>query len=222
MDQPATLYANPRTVADIGDCHFYHAMEIPGFGPTPHPQWDLRGREATYLGNLPLAGRRVLEIGPASGHLTFWMESQGAEVVSVELAPDADSDNGNIYALPEALGHFDYAVICSVLLHVRDPLRVFENCAKLADTILVTDMRYPDVSDEHPVMHLFSTPQSVSPDVWWKLSPGLFVRYGEIMGFASNSVTYHEQFWVGDEPHRFATKFTVVSSNRRSAATQSA
>jgi hypothetical protein len=34
-----------------------------------------------------MAGKRVLEIGPASGYLTFYMESQGAEVVSVELPP---------------------------------------------------------------------------------------------------------------------------------------
>ena len=37
---------------------------------------------------------------------------------------------GDIYNLPDALGHFDYAVIYAVLLHVRDPLRVVEDCAR--------------------------------------------------------------------------------------------
>ncbi len=41
---------------------------------------------------MALAGQRVLEIGPANGFLTFEMESQGAEVVSVELSPDAEWD----------------------------------------------------------------------------------------------------------------------------------
>lgn len=34
----------------------------------------------------------MLEIGPASGFLTFYMESQGADVVAVELGPEADWD----------------------------------------------------------------------------------------------------------------------------------
>ena len=38
-----------------------------------------------YLGKVSFAGQRILEIGPASGFLTFEMEKRGAEVVSVEL-----------------------------------------------------------------------------------------------------------------------------------------
>jgi len=75
----------PRPVAGLDDCLFYHTMEVPGYGLV-EGFWDLRGGEAEYLGGAQLAGRRVLEIGPASGHLTFFMESQGAEVVSVEAA----------------------------------------------------------------------------------------------------------------------------------------
>ncbi|HZI19913.1 MAG TPA: hypothetical protein VEY09_15115 [Pyrinomonadaceae bacterium] len=75
----------PRKVAGLDDCLFYHTIEVPGFGLVPG-FWDLRGGEAEYLGRVPLAGRRVLEIGPASGHLTFYMEAQGADVISVEAA----------------------------------------------------------------------------------------------------------------------------------------
>ena len=59
-------------------------MDVPGHGQVVG-QWDLRGQEATYLGNVPLSGKRVLEIGPASGYLTFWMEQQGAQVTSFDL-----------------------------------------------------------------------------------------------------------------------------------------
>lgn len=75
----------PRRVAGVDDCLFYHTMEVPGYGVIPG-FWDLRGGEAEYLGGVPLAGRRVLEIGPASGHLSFFMEARGAEVISVEAA----------------------------------------------------------------------------------------------------------------------------------------
>jgi O-methyltransferase len=73
-------------------------MEVPGEGLVGGSerfvggQFDLRGREEEYLGHVPLNGRRVLEIGPASGFLTFHMESKGASVVAVELGPDADWD----------------------------------------------------------------------------------------------------------------------------------
>ena len=73
-----------REVTNPADCLFYHTWDVPGLGPV-NGQWDLRGHEANCLGGVPLAGRSVLEIGPASGYLTFWMERQGASVTSFDL-----------------------------------------------------------------------------------------------------------------------------------------
>jgi SAM-dependent methyltransferase len=85
------LYAAPVHVEDAESCIFYHRMDIPGHGVVGE-QWDLRGGEDAYLGNIELAGKRVLEIGPASGYLTFAMEQRGAQVVAVELAEDQPWD----------------------------------------------------------------------------------------------------------------------------------
>lgn len=46
--------------------------------------WDLRPGAAAYLGDVPFAGRSVLEVGPASGFLSFTMESAGAAVTCLE------------------------------------------------------------------------------------------------------------------------------------------
>ncbi|MBI3515382.1 MAG: class I SAM-dependent methyltransferase [Proteobacteria bacterium] len=54
------------------DCEFYHS------------QWDLRPRTREYLGSVDFANRSVLEIGPASGYLSFYMEAAGARVTCVE------------------------------------------------------------------------------------------------------------------------------------------
>jgi 2-polyprenyl-3-methyl-5-hydroxy-6-metoxy-1,4-benzoquinol methylase len=81
------LFAAPRAVGRVNDCFFYHSMDIPGHGAVKG-HWDLRGHESEYLGDVTFQGNRVLEIGPASGHLSFFMERNGAEVVSV----DADDD----------------------------------------------------------------------------------------------------------------------------------
>jgi len=62
-------------------------MDIPGYGTVPG-FWDLRGHESQYLGEVAFENKRVLEIGPASGHLSFYMERAGAEVISIEPSKD--------------------------------------------------------------------------------------------------------------------------------------
>ena len=84
---PTTHRASPS----IDDCAFYHSMTIPGHGEVKG-EWDLRGREKEYLGNIDLAGKKVLEIGTASGHLCFWMEQQGADVTGYDLSEKQEWD----------------------------------------------------------------------------------------------------------------------------------
>jgi O-methyltransferase len=75
----------------LEDCYFYHRVRLRD-GKTIDGVWNLLGCEAEYLGGVKLRGRRVLELGPATGWLTTWMEQQGADVVGFdlgwELAPD--------------------------------------------------------------------------------------------------------------------------------------
>jgi hypothetical protein len=54
--------------------------------------WDLRGGERNYLGHVDVSGRRVLEFGPATGHLSFHMERCGADVVCFDLPPGWAAD----------------------------------------------------------------------------------------------------------------------------------
>ena len=85
------VWAEPRNITSINDCYFYHTMDIPNHGIV-HGEWDLRGRETSYLGNITLQGKRVLEVGTASGHLCFTMERMGAEVVAYDLSDKQEWD----------------------------------------------------------------------------------------------------------------------------------
>lgn len=85
------VYAEPYDVTDVEDCYFYHTMEIPGLGLV-EGQWDLRDGVDEYTGGVDYKGRRVLEIGTASGYLCFHLESQGAEVVSYDLSANQSWD----------------------------------------------------------------------------------------------------------------------------------
>ena len=80
-----SIYATPRLVADINECGFYHTMDIPGYGVVKG-SFDLREGVREYLGNVDFQGKRVLELGTASGFLCFHMESEGAEVVAYDLS----------------------------------------------------------------------------------------------------------------------------------------
>jgi O-methyltransferase len=80
-----------REGADLTDFVWYHAFELPD-GTVLPGVWDLRGHESVYLGGVDLAGKRVLELGPATGYLTFAMERMGAEVVSFEAGFDVPID----------------------------------------------------------------------------------------------------------------------------------
>ena len=90
MSAPASAgevpYAAPRVVTRLEDCFFYHTIEIPGHGLVEGP-WDLRAGIEDYLGHVPVRGKRVLELGTASGFVCFHMERQGAEVVAYDLSP---------------------------------------------------------------------------------------------------------------------------------------
>ena len=86
-----SVYATPRHIVGLDDCYFYHTADVPGHGVV-HGEWDLRGHEHEYLGNVPLAGKRVLEIGAASGGLSFWMERQGTDVTALDISPDHGRD----------------------------------------------------------------------------------------------------------------------------------
>jgi len=73
------------------DCNFYHTLDLGG-GRTVPGAWDIRGNEQNYLGHIDFNGLRALEFGPASGYLSFWLESQGADVVAVDLPPGHPPD----------------------------------------------------------------------------------------------------------------------------------
>ena len=84
------LFAPPRFVDRLEDCFFYHAMDLPGFGLVP-AHWDLRGRFDEYIGGVDVRGKSVLDVGTATGFLSFEAEKRGAaRVVSFDQSDGAE------------------------------------------------------------------------------------------------------------------------------------
>jgi len=81
-----SLFATPRFVGSVDDCFFYHTMDLPELGLV-RGQWDLRGRFDDYIGGVVVAGKSVLDVGTATGFLSFEAEKRGAaRVVSFDLS----------------------------------------------------------------------------------------------------------------------------------------
>jgi 2-polyprenyl-3-methyl-5-hydroxy-6-metoxy-1,4-benzoquinol methylase len=85
------LYETPWTVERPEGARFYHRMTLPEIGEVDG-YWDLRDCTDAYLGNYNFQGKRVLDVGAASGFLSFAMEERGAEVVSFDIDDGANWD----------------------------------------------------------------------------------------------------------------------------------
>ncbi len=89
MQLPPHLHCSPRfrdvepRYPAFHDCDFYHTTTLPS-GEMVSGQWDLRDNVQAYLGDVEFAGKSVLEIGPASGFLSYHMERSGAQVTAIE------------------------------------------------------------------------------------------------------------------------------------------
>ena len=80
------MYITPKKNIDINDCRFYHTFNFDGKDKI-NAKWDLTNCIDDYLSNFDFKGKRVIDIGSASGYLSFEMEKKGADVVSFDM-PD--------------------------------------------------------------------------------------------------------------------------------------
>ena len=72
------------------NCYFYHVQEIPGLSKPTKGLFDLRKNIDQLLGNCTFKNKKVLELGPASGFITFYLESLGAKMTCIDLSIKKD------------------------------------------------------------------------------------------------------------------------------------
>ncbi len=253
-----SIFAVQPNVIEIEQCSFYHTMDIPRRGVVDG-LWDLRRKTDEYLGHYAFSGKRVLEVGPASGFLTFEMEKQGASIVAIDVKEDPGWDfvpypdavlepmyagrrygmgrlrnsfwfahrafnsaakvwYGDTYALPDALGQFDVAVMAAVLLHVNSPFLVMAQCAKRASTLVVTDLYHEDLEGKGGICRLNPTAQNKDWGTWWHFSSDVIRQFAAVLGFTNITTSKHSQVIglaginAGLQPGQAVQFFTVVAS----------
>jgi len=75
----------PEKKISLDDCWFYHVQDLPGLSKPTKGVFDLRESVDEFLGKVDFKNKTVLELGPSSGYLTFHMEKLGADVTSIDL-----------------------------------------------------------------------------------------------------------------------------------------
>ena len=88
MKNNSLIFAKPPSESiSLENCEFYHIQDIPGLSEPPKGSFDLRKGVNEYLGHTDFKNKTVLELGPASGFLTFHIEKIGGDVTSIDIDP---------------------------------------------------------------------------------------------------------------------------------------
>lgn len=80
-------FVEPLIVSDPLECIWYQTFDWPD-GRVVKGRWDYRKNVNDYIGQADFAGKSVIELGSASGYLTYAMEQRGASVTCIDLDPD--------------------------------------------------------------------------------------------------------------------------------------
>jgi 2-polyprenyl-3-methyl-5-hydroxy-6-metoxy-1,4-benzoquinol methylase len=112
---------------------------------------------------LPLAGRRVLDVGAGVGHLAQFFVERGCDVLAVEaraqnvevmrrLYPTLRSALTDVEQDLTPLGRFDVVFCYGLLYHLENPIRALRNLASVCDDLLLIETMVCDSSV--PVLRL--------------------------------------------------------------------
>jgi hypothetical protein len=130
--------------------------------------------------------------------------------------------HGDVYSVPEEIGHVDVSVFGALLLHTRDPFAALASAARLTrEAVVVTEprdrlsppavlsgltRRLPRRVHKPAMRFLPDWRTGRYPDGWWRLSPDVVVAFLGVLGFERAAVTFHGQLHRG----RRRRMFTVV------------
>ena len=120
---------------------------------------EINEARLTHLASLelPIDGRRVLEVGAGVGRLTGFFVDRGCSVVVTEARsenvaelrrrlPTVDAREADVEESLQHLGSFDVVFCYGVLYHLESPLRALRNMAEVCDDLLLIETMVCDSS----------------------------------------------------------------------------
>ena len=106
----------------------------------------------TYLGGIDVCGKKVLDVGAATGVVSSWCVNAGADVCGLDRPGSPHRSNymghlrgaaahieGFANKLPFADDEFDVAILGAILMHLEDPFGAVIEASRVAsETVVVT------------------------------------------------------------------------------------
>ena len=209
----------------------YHSLELPGGEVIEGiiPVARLRERIEQHPIPRDLRGKRVLDVGAASGWNSFELEKRGAEVVALDCVAYPEFhfakralDSRVEYVLldvdeisKERLGTFDYVVCFGVLYHLRHPLLALEKiCSITRDVAFIESYVIdPDASFPGCIMEFYETTELGGQiDNWWGPTVQCLGALCRSAGFGSVDFLYAQERRAGFACHRRWTQALTEST----------
>jgi hypothetical protein len=129
------------------------------------PQKKVRADPAGYM--------RMLVEGDRKLKNAYWF-------AHARLQSKAQVFYGDIYTLPQALGHFDVAVMAMIISHLREPFQAMYSVSQLCDTLIVTNPVYPGKA---ALASFVPTVENGIAEAWWIPTAKCFRHMLEVIGF---------------------------------------
>ena len=196
---------------------WFHSIELPDGRVIPGVVnvEALKARLHRYPIPEDLRGKRVLDVGAATGWNSFEVERRGADVVAVDcvdlqefraahelLNSKVDYRILDVDELsPDSIGRFDYVLFFGVLYHLRHPLLGLEKiCALTRETAFVESF----VTDGDSCTLEFYERDELGGqlDNWYGPTPTCVEALCRSAGFARVQMEYVEQNRAGWTCHR--------------------
>jgi SAM-dependent methyltransferase len=208
----------------------YHQLDL-GQGLIIEGDYDMTQYLQYYPIPEDLTGKRVLDVGTASGFFALEAAKRGAEVVAIDIWPrdgalfpaiiEATGSSiqyieKNIYDLTPEFGLFDLVICGSLLLHLPDQFGAIQRLKAVCRGQLIISNACTEDSqtNPHPVCNFLGLP-GTDGDYWhyWSVSGVALKRMLLTAGFTN--VTEPVHFTLGAVPSRkhFATPHVLLSAN---------
>lgn len=230
----------PKSVTPTLDqCYFYHSLDLPS--GVVNGDWDLRSRFRQYIGNVDLRDRTVLDVGTASGFLSFEAEKAGAKSVTSfdsdsaenwQVAPDeiVDRDyfqkmrNGYVFAHRSfkssakcVLGNV-YQVDTAVPQH--DIVIVAQILVHLRDPLTALEAAASRAKEQIIVVERITDTEEPTAlylggrarYAWWHLSRGIYRTWLAKLGFDITSHAFAKYHCKATSSHHGLT--TLIATRR--------
>jgi hypothetical protein len=136
--------------------------------------------------------------------------------------------HGTLYDIPNEIGKVDVVTLCSVLLHLRDPILALQRAASFAkETVIITEqmpnifrfMKLLPVWVSYrlnkvigPYAQFIPTPETKSLHgglSWWHLTPDILKTVLQILGFQTFQLTTSKHLY--SEKNRRIGLYTLVA-----------